>query len=102
MSYEEPEYSIVKKTEVYEVRKYKKRTVAEVTYSEEGNGFRLLFDYISGANKGFKNVKMTTPIAYSKKIDMTVPVTQSMTDGKMSMRFFLPQKYSQQSTSTDQ
>ena len=44
MSYEEPEYSIVKKTEVYEIRKYKKRTVAEVTYSEEGNGFRLLFD----------------------------------------------------------
>ncbi len=28
MSYEEPAYSIVKKTEVYEVRKYKKRAVA--------------------------------------------------------------------------
>ena len=26
MSYEEPEYSTVKKTEVYEVRKYKNRT----------------------------------------------------------------------------
>ena len=96
MSYEEPEYSIVKKTEVYEVRKYKKRTVAEVIYSEEGNGFRLLFEYISGANKGIKDVKMTTPITHSKKIDMTVPVTQSTTDGKMSMRFFLPQKYSKQ------
>ena len=96
MSYEEPEYSIVKKTEVYEVRKYKKRTVAEVTYSEEGNGFRLLFDYISGANKDFKEVKMTTPVTHSKKIDMTVPVTQSTTDGKISMRFFLPKKYSKQ------
>ena len=94
MSYEEPEYSIVKKTEVYEVRKYKKRTVAEVIYSEEGNGFRLLFEYISGANKGFKDVKMTTPVTHSKKIDMTVPVTQSTSDGKMSMRFFLPRKYS--------
>ena len=30
MSYEEPEYSIVKKTDVYEVRQYKKRTVAEL------------------------------------------------------------------------
>ena len=96
MSYEEPEYSIVKKTGVYEVRKYNKRTVAEVTYSKEGNGFRLLFDYISGANKGFKEFKMTTPVTHSKKIDMTVPVTQSTTDGKMSMRFFLPQKYSKQ------
>ena len=27
---------------------------------------------------------------------MTVPVTQSLTDGKMSMRFFLAQKYSKQ------
>ena len=96
MSYEEPEYSIGKKTEVYEVRKYKKRTVAEVIYSEESNGFRLLFEYISGANKGFKDVKMTTPVTHSKKIDMTVPVTQSTTDGKMNMRFFLPQKYSKQ------
>ena len=96
MSYEEPEYSIVKTTEVYEVRKYNKRTVAEVIYSEKDNGFRLLFDYILGANKVFKEVKMTTPVTHSKKIDMTVPVTQSTNDGRMSMRFFLPQKYSKQ------
>ena len=96
MSYEEPEYSIVKKTDVYEVRKYKKRTVAEVSYSEEGNGFRLLFDYISGANKGSQEVEMTIPVTQTKEIDMTVPVTQSMTDGKMNMRFFLPTQYSKQ------
>ena len=89
MSYEEPEYSIVKKTDVYEVRQYKQRTVAEVTYGEEDSGFRVLFDYISGANKGSKEVEMTIPVTQSKEIDMTVPVTQSMTDGKMSMRFFL-------------
>ena len=96
MSYEEPEYSIVKKTDVYEVRQYKKRTVAEVTYGEEGSGFRVLFDYISGANKGSKEVEMTIPVTQSKEIDMTVPVTQSTTDGKMSMRFFLPMQYSKQ------
>ena len=96
ISYEEPEYSIVKKTDVYEVRQYKKRTVAEVTYGEEDSGFRVLFDYISGANKGSKEVKMTTPVTQSKEIDMTVPVTQSTTDGKMSMRFFLPMQYSKQ------
>ena len=84
MSYEEPEYSIVKKTDVYEVRQYKKRTVAEVTYGEEDSGFRVLFDYISGANKGAKEVEMTIPVTQSK-IDMTVPVTQSTTDGKMTM-----------------
>ena len=96
MSYEEPEYFIVKKTDVYEVRQYKKRTVAEVTYGEEDSGFRVLFDYISGANKGSKEVEMTIPVTQSKEIDMTAPVTQSMTDGKMSMRFFLPMQYSKQ------
>ena len=96
MSYEEPEYSIVKKTDVYEVRQYKKRTVAEVTYGEEDSGFRVLFDYISGANKGSKEVEMTIPVTQSKKIDMTVPVTQSASDGEMSMRFFLPTQYSKQ------
>jgi len=96
MSYEEPEYSIVKKTDVYEVRQYKQRTVAEVTYGEEDSGFRVLFDYISGANKGSKEVEMTIPVTQSKEIDMTLPVTQSMTDGKMSMRFFLPMQYSKQ------
>jgi len=94
MSYEEPEYSIVKKTDVYEVRKYQKRTIAEVSYGEEDSGFRVLFDYISGANKGSKEVEMTIPVTQSKEIDMTVPVTQSTTDGKMSMRFFLPMQYS--------
>ena len=39
---------------------------------------------------------MTTPVTHSKKIDMTLPVTQSTTDGKRTMRFFLPQKYSKQ------
>ena len=96
MSYEEPEYSIVKKTDVYEVRQYKKRTVAEVIYGGEDSGFRVLFDYISGANKGSKEVEMTIPVTQSKEIDMTVPVTQSTTDGKMSMRFFLPMQYSKQ------
>ena len=96
MSYEEPEYSIVKKTDVYEVRQYKKRTVAEVTYGEEDSGFRVLFDYISGANKGSREVEMTVPVTQSKEIDMTVPVTKSTTDGKMSMRFFLPMQYSKQ------
>jgi len=96
MSYEEPEYSVVKKTDVYEVRQYKKRTVAEVTYAVEDSGFKVLYDYISGANKGFKEVEMTIPVTQSKEIDMTVPVTQSTTDGKMSMRFFLPMQYSKQ------
>jgi hypothetical protein len=96
MSYEEPSFALVKKTDVYEIRRYEMRTVAEVTYSEEDSGFRILFDYISGANKGSKEVEMTIPVTQSEEIDMTVPVTQSGADGKMSMRFFLPKQYSRQ------
>ena len=39
---------------------------------------------------------MTIPVTQSKEIDMTVPVTQSTTGEKMSMRFFLPKQYSKQ------
>ena len=96
MSYEEPKFATIKKTDIYEVRRYEKRTVAEVTYGEEDSGFRVLFDYISGANKGANEIDMTIPVTQSEEIDMTVPVTQSSTRGKMSMRFFLPKKYSKQ------
>ena len=96
MSYEEPEYNIVKKTDVYEVRQYKKRTVAEIKYGEEDSGFGALFDYISGSNKGSKEVEMTIPVTQSKEIDTTVRATPSASDGKMSMSFFLPKQYSKQ------
>ena len=39
---------------------------------------------------------MAVPVTQSVKIDMTVPVTQLKTDGKMIMRFFLPNEYSSQ------
>ncbi len=96
ISYEEPEYNIVKKTDVYEVRQYKNRTVAEVIYGEEDSGFRVLFDYISGSNNGSKEIEMTIPVTQSKEIYITVPITQSENDDEMSMRFFLPKQYSKQ------
>jgi len=94
MSYEEPKYTIVKQTNSYEVRRYQKRTVAEIVYDEEDSGFRVLFDYISGANNASIDVQMTIPVTQSKQIDMTVPVTQSGGQGRMVMRFFLPSQYS--------
>lgn len=96
ISSEEPAYTIVQKTDVYEIRRYSERTVAEVTYEEQDSGFRILFDYISGGNKGSNNLEMTIPVTQSEKIDMTVPVTQSNAGSKISMRFFLPKQYSKQ------
>ncbi len=96
MSYEEPSFTTIEKNDVYEVRRYERRTVAEVTYGNEDNGFKVLFDYISGANKDIQEIQMTVPVTQSKKIDMTAPVTQSENNGQMVMRFFLPSKFSKQ------
>ena len=96
MSYEEPKYTVVSERNTYEIRRYKNRTVAEVTFQTGNSGFRLLFNYISGANSGSRELEMTVPVTQSEKIAMTVPVTQSNTNGKMIMRFFLPEEYSTQ------
>ena len=96
MSYEEPKYMVINKTNTYEVRLYEARTVAQVIYGKEDSGFKVLFNYISGENETSSEVKMTVPVTQSEKIDMTAPVTQSKSDGKMVMQFFLPKQYSLQ------
>ena len=80
MAYEEANYEVVKKNKEYEIRKYSDRLVIE-TNSIECNGFRKLFNYISGNNE--KN----------QEIKMTVPVTQEIKNGNMTMQFYLPLKY---------
>ena len=82
MAYEEANYEVVKENKEYEIRKYSDRLVIE-TNSIEGNGFRKLFNYISGNNE--KN----------QEIKMTVPVTQEIKNGNMTMQFYLPSKFNQ-------
>ena len=80
MAYEEANYEIVRENKEYEIRKYSDRLVIE-TNSIEGNGFRKLFNYISGNNE--KN----------QEIKMTVPVTQEIKNENMTMQFYLPLKF---------
>ena len=80
MAYEETNYEIVKETKIYEIRKYPNRLVIE-TSSIQGNGFRKLFNYISGNNKDNEEIKMT------------VPVTQEIKNENMMMQFYLPSKF---------
>ena len=51
------------------------------TNSTQGNGFRKLFSYISGNNEENEEIKMT------------VPVTQEIKNGNMTMQFYLPLKF---------
>ena len=80
MAYEEANYEVVKENKEYEIRKYSDRLVIE-TNSIKGDGFRKLFNYISGNNEE------------SQEIKMTVPVTQEIKNGSMTMQFYLPLKF---------
>ena len=80
MAYEETNYEVVKENKIYEIRKYPNRLVIE-TNSVQGNGFRKLFNYISGNNKDNEEIKMT------------VPVTQEIKNENMTMQFYLPSKF---------
>ena len=84
MSYEEANYEVVKKNEVYEIRKYSDRLAIETDISNEGNSFRKLFNYISGNNDKNEEIKMTTP------------VTQMQKKGNMTMQFYLPSKFNKE------
>ena len=81
MAYEEANYKVVSKNEIYEIRKYSDRLAVETMTSGIDNNFRKLFNYISGRNDTQEKIKMTTP------------VTQVEKNGNMSMQFYLPSKF---------
>jgi len=81
MAYEEANYEVVKKNEIYEIRKYSDRLAIETEVSNQGSSFRKLFNYISGNNENNEEIKMTTP------------VTQVEKKGSMTMQFYLPSRF---------
>ena len=101
---DEPTYTVVQKTEVFEVRQYAPYLVAEVVVpgpaSEAGNqGFKLLGGYIFGKNKGERKLEMTAPVTQSAleaapvKLEMTAPVTQAAAPGGFVVQFVMPKNY---------
>ena len=89
MSYEEANYEVVSKNEVYEIRKYSDRLAVETMTSGIDSNFRKLFNYISGRNDAQEKIKMTTP------------VTQVEKNGNMSMQFYLPSKFNSENVSSE-
>lgn len=108
-SYDQPQYSVRKDYPDFEVRLYEPYLVAETVvdgdFQNVGNqGFRILFDYISGANRGSEEIPMTAPVNQAQvsdqgqKIPMTAPVTQTMTGdsastGAYTIQFMMPSEY---------
>ncbi len=81
MAYDEAKYDVVKKNEIYEIRKYSDRVVIQTISKDGNNSFRKLFGYISGQNDNNQKIKMTAPVTQIKKKD------------KMILQFFLPTKF---------
>jgi effector-binding domain-containing protein len=100
--YEEPNYEVLRKSQDIEIRQYPPVIAAEVevdgTREEAANqAFRILAGYIFGKNVSRDKIAMTVPVTEmtsSEKIAMTVPVTSVSAQGKMTMRFYMPSKYS--------
>lgn len=102
MAIEEPGYTVILRSEPFEVREYSGYVVAETLvdgdFDSVGNeGFRRLFAYISGANRGEARIAMTAPVeqqAAGTKIAMTAPVEQQRVEKRWRIAFVLPERYS--------
>ena len=81
MATEESKFKVVSESENYEIRYYQERLVIQTNSGTQNNAFRKLFKYISGSNNE------------SKKIAMTVPVTQVRDKKGDFMQFYLPAEF---------
>ena len=91
---EEASYRVITANQIYEIREYDDRLAVQTSQENGQNrAFRKLFKYISGSNLSSTKIEMTIPVTQSIKIDMTTPVTEKFQDGKIIMRFFLPRKF---------
>jgi hypothetical protein len=101
---EQPKYEIIERLgDSVEIRRYAPRIAAEATIdmtktgNPRGEAFRIVAAYIFGANKGKKNIDMTSPVEVKttgEKIAMTAPVEVNKSKKRLTMRFFMPTQYS--------
>ena len=98
---EQAKYTILEKQGKFELRRYEAHIVAQTAvegdFDEVGNeGFRRLFNYISGNNRSKQSIAMTAPVNQQvnhEKIAMTAPVNQQKAEGKWLITFMMPPKY---------
>ena len=112
MATEEPKFTLLEKSEPFELRAYAPRIVAEVQVSGDldaasSQGFRLIAAYIFGKNQVSEKIAMTAPVGIeagdqgkSAKIAMTVPVTiegskssDANTKNVWTVSFVMPSEY---------
>jgi hypothetical protein len=101
MAIEEAQYKVLERQGDFELRQYEPQIVAETfvegKFQDVGNeGFRRLYDYISGKNHKREGIPMTALVsqeAAPEKIPMTTPVNQEKVGGKWRITFVMPSQY---------
>jgi len=101
---EKPEYEVILVDGALEYRRYESYIIAETkilaveNWKDASNeGFRRLFDYISGDNNGEEKIAMTAPVQQSKLQAEEVQFSQAepLADGSgWKVGFMLPSSYS--------
>lgn len=101
---EKPDYEVIRSEGAVEYRRYASYIIAETEIfgMEDRNdasneGFRRLFDYITGDNSGQEKIAMTAPVQQSKiqEEDVRFNRTESLGDGAgWKVSFMLPSSYS--------
>jgi hypothetical protein len=108
MATEEPKYTLIEKSEPFELRSYAPKILAEVTVEGDldaasNQGFRLIAAYIFGQNQPSEKIAMTVPVAVeerapkSVRIAMTAPVNIESSAGKWTVSFVMPSEYTMES-----
>ena len=107
-------YTVVARVGDAELRRYSPTLLAETVAESEREAFGRLFRYISGANEGGGEIRMTAPVeseGRGESIPMTAPVevasdardgSRSTADGAEGVRmaFYLPPAYDLDSAPT--
>lgn len=99
---EQARYTVVRKSGVYEIRKYAPHIEAQTTvsgsYSESLNrGFMVVAGYIFGGNEKKQPIAMTAPVTAqqptSETIAMTAPVVATGSGDSRIIAFVMPSSY---------
>ena len=114
MATEEPNYTVLSKTENFELRRYESQLVAQTWVSGDQDaasraGFKVLAGYIFGDNTApsgeSSKISMTAPVTMqsetkkggdSQKIAMTAPVSMQQNEGQWRVQFTMPSQYTLQ------
>ncbi|HVO31359.1 MAG TPA: heme-binding protein [bacterium] len=99
----EPAFTVERHSGAVEIRRYDSLVVAETTVATtdsgaaSNEGFRRLFRYITGANRGAKKIEMTAPVIVApergEEIAMTAPVGLARAADGWTVSFVLPASF---------